>query len=416
MQAGKAFIFKIDAIKKQIETRNTKEFDKLYRRIGKDLINSVATLNIIKFRSIIENYKFDYVYIFRNIFQDAKEAGFGFEMRTQLGFDKRDIIALKAVKPFTISTQDQAAINDRFDIEYIALLNAAMASMVSSDFLESEAKYFEDAYQDAELYYEEYVKKIDKEINKLKHEIIILFTIRLESAIQTRKNKQKTVDALEKQLTRIKENAKTEILKQFKNQIAQKSPLRAQGNAEYGTGQATSKIREAEYNAIKQSNVSESPQANVNEARQKINTARQKITEAQQKIISAQQAILNTTNFTEVQQAIAKAQEIIVQEQVVIAEAQAVIVEAEAVIAAATATADPSTLIINKFDKLWWEKSQFLPGAKPRVNHLAISGTNANAQGNFSLSGYSIPHPRHPNLPASESARCRCEIEYRLKA
>ena len=34
--------------------------------------------------------------------------------------------------------------------------------------------------------------------------------------------------------------------------------------------------------------------------------------------------------------------------------------------------------------------------------------------GNFYVGGYEAPHPRHENLPAKESVRCRCEVEYQV--
>jgi hypothetical protein len=72
MQTGERFITKIDAKKKEIENRHIREFNKLYRRIGNDLINIVTNSGSVDFRTIIQNYKPDYIYIFRRIFQDAK--------------------------------------------------------------------------------------------------------------------------------------------------------------------------------------------------------------------------------------------------------------------------------------------------------------------------------------------------------
>ena len=72
MQNGERFIFKIDAKKKEIENRHIREFNKLYRSIGNDLINIVTNSGGVDFKTIIQNYKPDYIYIFRRIFQDSR--------------------------------------------------------------------------------------------------------------------------------------------------------------------------------------------------------------------------------------------------------------------------------------------------------------------------------------------------------
>ena len=58
MQNGERFIFKIDAKKKEIENRHIREFNKLYRRIGNDLINIVTNSGSVDFQTIIQNHSF----------------------------------------------------------------------------------------------------------------------------------------------------------------------------------------------------------------------------------------------------------------------------------------------------------------------------------------------------------------------
>ena len=336
MQNGKRFIFKIDAIKQEIENRHKREFDKLYRRLGNDLINLITNSNAVDFNTIIQNYKPDYIYIFRRIFQDAKESGMGFEIRKQFNFNKRNIIELKSVE---VPKEEQDKVNNRFDILYTMLVNNKAEALISNDFLDSEAKYFENLYENAQEGYTKYVNDIEKKINETRTELLLLAGAVLASQIQRRKNLQKQLETFEKQLARVRENAKTETVKQFKNQLETKIPVRSQSNAEYGTGQASSEIREAEYQAFKESGATEAPKPS----------------------------------------------------------------SAGGVVAG---------LLASRIQKVWWEKSQFIPKAQPRINHLAISGSQANTQGNFYVSGYEVPHPRHSNLPASESVRCRCEVEY----
>ena len=332
MQDGKRFIFKIDAIKKEIEARHKREFDKLYRRIGNDLINITTNSNNANFNTIIQNYKPDYIYIFRRIFQDVKESGMGFEIRSQLNFNKRNIIELKSVE---VPKEEQDKVNNRFDVLYTMLLNNSTENLISDDFLKSEANYFEGAYQDAQKDYSKYVNDIQTEINKTRNELLLLAGAVLASEIQKRKIKQKRLEALEKQIKKVQENAKTETVKQFKNQLEKKIPTRSQSNAEYGTGQASSEIREAEYQAIKESGARESPK----------------------------QSLTNLVT---------------------------------------------GKLLIDRIKKIWVHYSR----RNPRHSHLALNGTEPDSQGNFYVGGYYTQKPRDYTLPASESVRCRCEVEY----
>ena len=336
MESGKRFIFKIDAIKKEIENRHKREFDKLYRSIGNDLINIVTNTDNTNFNSIIQSYKPDYSSIFRKIFQNAKENGMGFDIRNQFNFNKRNIIELKSVE---VPKEEQDKVNNSFDVLYTILLNKKPQEMVSNNFLESEVKYFNNIYENAQGDYVKYVNDIQKKINETRTELLLLAGAVLASQIQRRKNLQKQLETFDKQLKRVQENGKTETIKLFKNQLQEKIPTRSQSNAEYGTGQASSDIREAEYQAFKQSGATEAPKPS----------------------------------------------------------------SAGVVVAG---------LLANRVKKIWWEKSQFISSAKPRQNHLAISGSTSNNSGNFYVSGYEVPHPRHSSLPASESVRCRCEAQY----
>ncbi|NBP03388.1 MAG: hypothetical protein EBU90_25530 [Proteobacteria bacterium] len=335
MQDSRRFILKIDAIKQEIENRHKREFVKLYRSIGNDLINIVTNTNNASFNGIIQNHKPQYTALFHKIFQNAKENGMGFEIRKQFNFNKRNIIELKSVE---VPKTEQDKVNNRFDVLYTVLINTKPQELISNDFLESETKYFENLYTNAQEDYIKYVNDIEKKINQTRTELLLLAGAVLASQIQRRKNLQKQLETFEKQLVTVRENAKTETVKQFKNQLETKIPVRSQSNAEYGTGQASSEIREAEYQAFKESGATEAPSPS-----------------------------------------------------------------SGGVVAG---------LLASRIQKVWWEKSQFIRGSQPRINHLAISGSQADRQGNFYVSGYEVPHPRHSSLPASESARCRCEVEY----
>ena len=337
---GEAFIYKIDALKKEIEARHIREFNKLYRRIGDDLINIVTNANTFDFKQIIQNYKPDYIYIFGRIYQDVKENGLGFGIRKQLNFSGRNIIELKSI---AVEKEGQIIINNRFDVLYTTLLNDNRTKLVDN-LLESEATYFEGLYTNAQKQYVQYLQNIQKETDKTNAELFLLAGAILKSDIAKRKLLQKRLETLTKQFARVRNEAKIETVKQFKAELQNNIPNRSESNAEYGVGRASSEIREAEYQAIKQSQVREAipPQ----------------ITPAEQ--ITA------------------------------------------------------GRFLVDRIKKVWWEKSQFIKGAKPRQNHLSISGSEADSQGNFYVGGYETPHPRYENLPAKESVRCRCEVEYQV--
>lgn len=319
---GRTFIRRTDEKKQIIELRNTKQFAKLYKRIANDLINILQKQQRIDFYPIFTNYKSDYIFLFRNIYQDVCEAGFGFEIRKQFNFNKNNIIEIKA-EP--VSKEEQEIINDYFDIEYTKLLNNDTETLVNNEFIQSEAKYFESIYNNSIQDYTKYKDNLQKELQQTQGNLLELSILLGLTQIQREKERilQTRQEAISKQLQDIQQNENKEILKQFKNKIEEKIDIRSQSNTEYGTGQATSKIKELEYSSIKTLGV-----------------------------------------------------------------------------------------LANRVQKIWWEKSQFIFGATPRHNHLAISGSQANSQGDFQVSIYQVPYPRHTSLPPEESARCRCEIEY----
>ena len=63
MQQGRKFIREIDTTKQKIESRYTREFVRLYKRIGNDLINLLQKNQSINFQETFQNYQPDYIYI-----------------------------------------------------------------------------------------------------------------------------------------------------------------------------------------------------------------------------------------------------------------------------------------------------------------------------------------------------------------
>lgn len=335
MQQGRNYIQTTNEKKEIIERRNTRHFNKLYRRIANDLINLIQTGRGIDFTRIFENYRPDYIFLFRGIFQDVREAGFGFEIRKQLNFNLSNIIEIK--KNIAISEDDQERINDKFDEEYTLLLNNRTEELANNDFIRSEARYFENLYNDSIKEHEEFKEVIRNDIQETNSKLLELSIILgLTSAERERQRiLQKKRDALKQQLEELQTNRNKEVLRQFRDKLEEKTPIRSESNTQYATGQATSQIKELEYNTIKQSNVKE-----------------------------------------------------------------------------VGAVITGGKLLIDRIKKKWWEKSRFVPKATPRTNHVALSGTYSDANGNFYVGGYQIPHPRYTTLPPEESVNCRCEVEY----
>ena len=322
------FIREIDTTKQKIELRYTREFTRLYKRIGNDLINLLQKNQSINFQETFKNYQGDYIYIFRNIFNDTKkELGYG--IRNKLNFNLSNQVLLKSV---VVDESEQEKVNDIFDEKYTLLLNNRTEQLANNDFTNSEAKYFENLYIKSIGNYEDFIDGQRKEEATLGAELLALLFITSPSKQEKQRMRylQRRTEALKQTINSLTEKRNKTVLNYFKDNLQEKIPVRSQGNAEYGTGQASSEIRETEYQSIKESNA---------------------------KISSG-------------------------------------------------------VLVASLIRKVWWERSQFIFGANPRVNHLALSGTEANSQGNFNVSGYSVPQPRDSSLPAEESVRCRCEVEY----
>jgi hypothetical protein len=328
MQQGRQFVREIDATKQKIESRYTREFVRLYKRIGNDLINLLQKNQSINFQETFQNYQPDYIYIFRNIFNDTKkELGYG--IRNKLNFNLSSQVLLKSVM---VEEEEQEKVNDLFDEKYTLLLNNRTEELANNDFTNSEAKYFENLYTKSIGNYEEFIEEQRREQATLGAELLALLFITSPSKQEKARIRylQRRTEALKQNINSLTEKRNKTVLNYFKDNLQEKIPVRSKGNAEYGTGQASSEIRETEYQSIKESN----------------------------------------------------------------------------------SIASSGVLVASLIRKVWWERSQFIFGANPRVNHLALSGTEANSQGNFSVSGYSVPQPRDPSLPAEESVRCRCEVEY----
>ena len=330
MQQGANFIREIDKTKQIIEARYTREFNRLYKRIGNDLINLLQKNQSINFQETFKNYTPDYVYLFRNIFNDTKkELGYG--IRTKLNFNLSNQVLLKSV---VVDDTEQEKVNDLFDEKYTLLLNNRTEQLANNDFTNSEANYFENLYKKSIGMYDEFIAGQRQEQATLGVELLGLLLITTPSKAEKTRIKylQRRTEALKQNTEMLVEKRNKTVLNYYKQTLQEKIPVRSQSNAEYGTGQASSEIRETEYQAIKESN----------------------------------------------------------------------------------AQTSSGVLVASLLKKVWWERSQFIRGASPRINHLAISGSQANSQGNFYVGGYEVPSPRHYNLPASESARCRCEVEYVL--
>lgn len=332
MQQGERFIRKIDRIKQEIEEKNIKEFNGLYKRIGNDLINLLQKSENINFKQVFQNYKGDYVYLFRKIFQDVKK-NLGYGIREKLNFNLANQIMLKNQ---TVDTEDQIKINDLFDEKYTLFLNNQSEALIDNQFIDSEAEYFSNGYQQSIQSFNTFLEK-QKELERNYNAELFALLLLQNPDKRRRAFLEKQTEALKRQIETLQQNKQREIVKEYTNFLKEKIPVRSQGNTEYATGQGSSQIREIEYQAIKESQVQEKPVART----------------------------VITTRF-----------------------------------------------LVDRIKKIWWEKSQFIKGAKPRQNHIAISGSESNAQGNFNVAGYEVPNPRHEDLPAGESVRCRCEVDY----
>ena len=328
MQKGANFIREIDKTKQIIEARYTREFIRLYKRIGNDLINLLQKNQSINFQETFKNYTPDYVYLFRNIFNDTKkELGDG--IRTKLNFNLSNQVLLKSV---VVDETEQEKVNDLFDEKYTLFLNNRTEELANNDFTNSEANYFENLYKKSIGMYDDFIAGQRQEQSTLGTELLALLLLVNPTSSEKKRIRylQRRTEALRVNTDKLIQQRSKTVLNYYKETLQEKIPVRSQSNAQYGTGQASSEIRETEYQAIKESN----------------------------------------------------------------------------------AQTSSGVLVASLSKKVWWERSQFIIGATPRDGHLAISGSQADSQGNFYVGGYEVPTPRHYNLPASESARCRCEVEY----
>ena len=171
MEQSRNFIRKTDEKKRIIEARHTRQFVKLYKRIGNDLINIIQRQNNINYNTFFANYKPDYIYLFRTIYQDVKASGFGFEIRKQLNFNSNNIIEVKAE---TISEQEQEIINDYFDIAYTTLLNNDTENLANDNFIQSEARYFENIYNNSIQDYTTYKQSLQTELQDTTSKLLTL--------------------------------------------------------------------------------------------------------------------------------------------------------------------------------------------------------------------------------------------------
>jgi len=338
MQKGERFIRKIDATKKAIEEKYQIEFVRLYKRIGNDLINLLQRNQSINFNEVFQNYKGDYIYLYRNIFQDVKKQ-LGYEIREKLNFNLGLQVLLKSI---TIDITEQEKVNDIFDEKYTLLLNNETERLANDNFIQSEATYFSNLYNNAVDNFNKFIEAQKQQEQKFNFELVSLLLLNTQSQRDKQRIRylQKQTEALKQNIQKFTEQKQKETLRQYKDILQEKIPVRSQDNAEYGTGQASSIIREVEYESIKESNA----------------TIKQPTTIPIATIIT----------------------------------------------------------LASLVKKTWWERSQFIFGASPRINHLALSGTQANSQGDFNVSGYLVPRPRDYSLPVEESVRCRCEVEYEV--
>lgn len=253
MQQGKQFIREIDAIKQKIEFKYTREFVRLYKRIGNDLINLLQKNQSINFQETFKNYQPDYIYIFRNIFNDTKkELGYG--IRNKLNFNLSNQVLLKSV---TVEESEQEKINDLFDEKYTLLLNNKTEELANDNFTNSEAKYFENMYTKSIGNYEDFIEGQRKEEATLDAELLTLLFITNPSTQEKQRIRylQKRTEALKRNINDITIKRNKTVLNYFKDNLEEKMPSRSKGNAEYIVGQASSEVRETEYQAIKDSNI-----------------------------------------------------------------------------------------------------------------------------------------------------------------
>jgi hypothetical protein len=254
-----SFIETINSEKNILEARHKRAFIKLYTRIGNDLINLAQRGRPINFAQVFQNYKADYIYLFRSIYADVN-LSFGFGIRKDLNFSAKNKFEIKSVQ-ISVSSTDQQTINHIYDDKYTPLLNNQTEELANNDFINSEAQYFENIYNNSVKDQATFVEKQNDDANKIGVEILALLLLLRNSTItkvqkEQLRRLQKRKEAIEKKLDDIAKNKIVSISKTFKTKLEEKMDIRAEGNAVYGVNKGTSEIRELEYQSIKESGVS----------------------------------------------------------------------------------------------------------------------------------------------------------------
>ena len=327
MRNAKKFIRTTEAKKQGIESRNKRQFIKFYQRVANDLINLIQKNRNINFENVFKNYQPDYIFLFRQIFNDTKTAGFGFEIRKQLNFDKSNIIEVKNIQ---LTEAQEDSINENFDIQYTELLNNQTEALANEEFLQKEAQYFQNIYNNSIKDYNAFTLSLQKDIQEQTNRLNEFATIVGLTALQRRESRiaRTKQEALQRQLEKVQANSQKEVLRNFKRNVEDKIPIRSQGNTQYATGQATSKIKNLEYTSVVASTNSQ------------------------------QEPLFNVAGYLVPYPRHAS---------LPISETAYCRCEVE------------YRVVGNVITKIWWEKTQFL-GGKPREGHLFLSGTDARKQ------------------------------------
>jgi hypothetical protein len=255
------FLVKIDSIKRSIETKHKNEFVRLYKRIGNDIINLLQTNQSINFNDVLMNYQGDYIYLYRNIFQDVKK-NLGYGIRKKLNFN----LSLQTLlKSNTVQLDDQDKINNIFDAKYTQILNNETENLASQKFMQSEARYFENIYQNSTQDIEAFIQSQQKQQKDNNSELLLLLLIKSPNTKEKQRIRllQKQQEALKLSIEKYTQKRQKQILDKYARNLSDKISTRAEMNTVYATGQASSVIREAEYESIKESGVSVQNTSNI---------------------------------------------------------------------------------------------------------------------------------------------------------
>lgn len=244
------FIVQINKVKNRIERQYQTEFNVLYKRIANDILNLTKTNQNIDYKEIFNNYKPDYIAIFRKIFSEVNRQ-LGWDVRKKLNFKRQGSIEIKSNIQVPIDTQDK--INTQYNKEYTYLLNNYTENMVNDDFIKSESDAFEKLYTDS-------VNEIHTFLDKQKQErdkyIAALAGLSLLIPSQAKRYKllDKQQQALEKQIQDMQDNLNAKIRETYKSKLQKKADVKAQQNSEYVVSKATKEIRGLENNVVENSN------------------------------------------------------------------------------------------------------------------------------------------------------------------